>query len=129
MTEQEKRSYIEYRLSKADETLNAARVLAKEGIWTSVVNRLYYAAFYAVSALMVLDREATKTHKGLKTRFNDDFVRTQVVSKESGKVFNKLYTQRHRGDYDDFVEFPEEDVMPMIGLVGDLIEEVRATLL
>jgi uncharacterized protein len=47
------KNYIEYRLSRADNTFNDAILLANSNSWNSCVNRLYYACFYAVSALLV----------------------------------------------------------------------------
>jgi uncharacterized protein (UPF0332 family) len=46
----EKESYIRYRLARAWDTLDDARILAAKGKWNSTINRLYYAAYYAVMA-------------------------------------------------------------------------------
>jgi len=46
---------VPYRLEKARETLEDARILANAGRWNACVNRLYYACFYSVSALLVKD--------------------------------------------------------------------------
>ena len=42
------RELIKYRLQRADETLEEARLLFKEGRYAGAINRLYYACFYAV---------------------------------------------------------------------------------
>ena len=44
-----------HRMTRANGTLEDARILAKAGRWNACVNRLYYACFYAVSALLVRD--------------------------------------------------------------------------
>jgi len=44
---------IRYRLERAREALKEARLLADGGLWNASVNRLYYACFYAVSALLL----------------------------------------------------------------------------
>jgi len=51
MTRTTKEDYIYYRLKSSKESLEAARILAKEEHWNSAINRLYYACFYAISAL------------------------------------------------------------------------------
>jgi len=44
---------IKYRLEEADNSIKEAEVLLKEGMsLRSVMNRLYYAMFYAVLALL-----------------------------------------------------------------------------
>ncbi len=43
---------IQYRLKEADESLKEAEVLLREGMsMRAVMNRMYYAMFYAVLAL------------------------------------------------------------------------------
>ena len=54
--------YVRYRLEKARETYHAAEVLAREGCWNSVVNRLYYSCFYAASALLLNRQVSAKSH-------------------------------------------------------------------
>lgn len=48
-----KPDYIEYRLSKAREALQDAKLLAENNSWNACVNRLYYSCYYAVSALLL----------------------------------------------------------------------------
>ncbi len=46
---------INYRLHRAYETLEEARLMQDIGHWNTCANRLYYAAFYAVSALLIYE--------------------------------------------------------------------------
>jgi len=69
MTPQEKQDYIRYRLEKAEETLKVAQVNGNLGFWNTCVNRLYYASFYAITALLLQNDHPTQTHKGVKTLF------------------------------------------------------------
>ena len=39
--------FIKYRLQRAHESIEEAKLLAHEGYWNTVANRLYYAVFYA----------------------------------------------------------------------------------
>jgi uncharacterized protein (UPF0332 family) len=52
MSKSLKQDYIDYRIASAKETLKAARLLADNLHWNSVINRLYYVCFYAISALL-----------------------------------------------------------------------------
>jgi len=49
-----KKELVNYRLDRAYETYEDALLLANSNKWNSAMNRLYYAAFYAVSALVLL---------------------------------------------------------------------------
>jgi uncharacterized protein (UPF0332 family) len=47
------RDLVQYRLRRARETLQDAHILANAERWNPCVNRLYYACFYVVSALLI----------------------------------------------------------------------------
>ncbi|NJO91157.1 MAG: HEPN domain-containing protein [Chloroflexia bacterium] len=60
MTPEERNQYIQFRLESALQTFEAAKVLFDNQFWNSSVNRLYYALFYAVNALLVANGIHTK---------------------------------------------------------------------
>ena len=72
----EQTDYIKYRIQRATETLNDARLLAENERWNSSINRLYYACFYGVSALLYLHSIEAKTHKGVRIKFMSEFIKT-----------------------------------------------------
>lgn len=70
---------IHYRLERAQESLEDARLLAAADRWNACVNRLYYSCFYAVSALLVRDGLSSSKHTGGRSLFNRHYVRTNIV--------------------------------------------------
>ena len=76
MTFKGKKDYVRYRIESSYKTLEAAKILADNGYWNSVVNRLYYALFYAVNALLVNNGIQTKSHSATKSQFSLFFVKT-----------------------------------------------------
>jgi uncharacterized protein (UPF0332 family) len=93
-----------YRLQRARQTLEDARILANAGRWNPCVNRLYYACFYAVSALLIQHSLSSSKHTGVRGLFNRHFVRTGKVSKELAQIYNDLFERRQESDYADFVD-------------------------
>jgi len=125
----DKTDLIQYRIQRAFETLNEAQVLADAGKWNACVNRLYYACFYAVSALILKKDLSSAKHTGVKSLFNLYFVKPGIVPKEYGKMYNRLFERRQEGDYLDFFDFDEEKVRPwfdwtkeFIGFIAGLLE-------
>ena len=53
MNARERQELVEYRIQKAKETLMEVDVLIENKFWNTTVNRLYYACYYAVIALLV----------------------------------------------------------------------------
>ena len=105
---------VSYRLRRARETLADARILADAGRWNPCVNRLYYACFYAVSALLIREGLSSTKHTGLRSLFNRHFVKTNKVPKDKARIFNDLFERRQEGDYVDFVSFEESQVLPWL---------------
>lgn len=124
MTSQEKTDYIEYRLEKAQETFEVARLLVENKKWNSAVNRLYYAAYYAVTALLVQASVQTKTHSGVKAQFFLHYIKPGTISLEYAKLYADLFDWRQKGDYGDFFDFKEEEVLSVLNPTEKLIEAI-----
>ena len=113
---------VSYRMTRANETLKDARILANAGRWNACVNRLYYACFYAVSALLVRHGLSSSKHTGVRSLFNRQYVKTGKVPKNLARIYNDLFERRQEGDYIDFVRFQESQVLPWISKAEQLIE-------
>ena len=123
---------IQYRLRRSFETLEDARILAKAERWNACVNRLYYACFYAVTALLSQQDLHSSKHSGIRSLFNLHFVKTSIVPKDYTTTYNDLFEQRQESDYVDFVIFESSQIQPLIPkaesfveLIANLIEKNR----
>jgi uncharacterized protein (UPF0332 family) len=125
MTLEEKIEYARYRLESARKTYNAAKVLAENGFWNSAVNRLYYAAFYAVNALLVMNEIQTKSHAATKSQFSLHFIKTGKFEKKYGQLFSELFDWRQKGDYDNIFDYDSESVLPLYEPVDELISLIE----
>lgn len=121
---------IGFRLQKAANDLEAARALSTLGHYDAAMNRLYYAAFHAVSALLFKQDIKHKAHSGAKTMFELHFVKTGLMAVKWGKFYASLFHDRNDSDYEDFAVFTADDVVPLIpetdefiGLIKALIQE------
>jgi uncharacterized protein (UPF0332 family) len=120
-----KKDLIKYRLERAWDTLDDAHILADRGKWNSAINRLYYAAFYAVIALLLSKGLKPTTHNGAKSNFTQFFIKTGELPKEFGKIYSQLFTWRHKGDYDDLFDFDKNKTEPYFEPVKTLIEYIE----
>ena len=122
VTDEHLQDLIQYRIERARETFKEALLMQREGHWNSCANRLYYACYYAVTALLATKGQASSKHTGIKALFNQHFIKTGLVPKENGRLYNRLFDARKEGDYVDFVVFERDDVEPWIPQVKDFIE-------
>jgi uncharacterized protein (UPF0332 family) len=125
MTEEERKQYVHYRIETAYKTLEAAKVLADNGYWNSAVNRLYYAALYAVNALLVAKGIETKTHSSTKSMFSLHFIKPGILDKKYGRLFSELLDSRQKGDYEYVFEYEESTVLPLFEPVSEMIEQIQ----
>jgi uncharacterized protein (UPF0332 family) len=83
-----KEDYLNYRLEKAFEALEDAKLLAENERWNTAMNRLYYASFYALIALLIKNGIETQTHDGVRTQFGLRFIKTGIIDKKFGKLYS-----------------------------------------
>ncbi|CCG99191.1 UPF0332 protein [Fibrella aestuarina BUZ 2] len=121
---------IAYRLAKARQDQADAGTLSTVGSWNGAVNRLYYAAFHAVSALLLQQDIVVKSHVGAKGLFELHFIKTGRIDRKWSKFYTRLFENRNDSDYEDFAVFTADDVLPLIpetdeliGLINALIQE------
>ena len=122
----ERKAVVESRLEKASRAYEQACGIVGLGYWETIANRLYYAAYDAVPALLIAHGEQPQTHSGVIHLFGMHFVKTGVVDAETGKLYHRLFTMRQTGDYDDTYGLSEEDVRPYIEPTGQLIDKIGA---
>ena len=88
--------------------------MAEIGHWNACVNRLYYACFYAVSALLAHHGLSASKHTAVRSLFYRHFVRSGMVSRELADLYRDLFENRQEGDYADFVRFQDLEVRPWL---------------
>jgi len=104
MNEKDRQDLVQYRISKARETLDEVSLHVQNELWNTAMNRLYYACYYAVAALLISKDIKVTTHAGARQMFGFHFIKSGLIDKDLGKFFSDLYDMRQKGDYEDFVD-------------------------
>ena len=129
MTDYKPDDYIQYRLQKANETIAETRILIENKLWNTAINRMYYACFYAVGALLIKNGVKASSHSGSRQKFGQLFIHTGLISTEFGKHYSELFEKRQKGDYSDFLDFDEETVLRLYKPSIDFIKEIEKLIL
>lgn len=103
LTPEIRATIVAYRMERARETLKEADYNTEGGYYNTAINRLYYACYYAASALLLSCEIEANTHSGVKTQISMHFIRTNQMDVEHGTTFSLLYEKRQSSDYSDFV--------------------------
>ncbi len=59
LSDEERRIMVELELERAEKITEQFETLREQHYWDTLVNRMYYAAFHAVSALLIPARSYT----------------------------------------------------------------------
>jgi uncharacterized protein (UPF0332 family) len=119
---------IRYQRDKAKETLTDARILLHNGSPSSALNRMYYAMFYEVLALLHTKDLASAKHTGVRALFNEHFVKAGIVPVELGRLFARFNDFRQKSDYGDFVQIQPEKVDEWFEQAAAFIGEIDKTI-
>ena len=121
----QKEDLVKYRVDRAKETLEEAKLMAANQHWNATVNRLYYACFYIVHALLLNEGHNAHTHSGTKAVFHQHFVRSGKVSPDLSRVFDELFSKRQTGDYGDMQTFDEKTVKALMPKASKFVEAIE----
>lgn len=125
-----KRALIQHRLERARITLRDAHNLHEtDGSPASIVNRSYYAMFYAALALLAsVDQESSK-HTGVLSLFNETFIKTKILPIEMSKMLRKAFDVRQMGDYEDNANVNMEQAEQILKFAEQFIKIAEEKLL
>lgn len=126
LSQEERNAIVAYRTEKARMALDEIKKVMPLEVWGIIANRMYYALYYAVSALLTKDSHTVNTHKGALSLVNQYYVKTDILTKEDGHLFGQVFAFRQGSDYDDFIDATKEDVERLFPKVETLVEKIIA---
>ncbi len=121
-----KKDLIKYRLERADEALQDAKILDEnKGSPSSVVNRAYYSIFYATLALLVTENVEPSKHSGVLAKFDELFIKRGIFPKEMSKIIHQAFDMRQAGDYQKSVTVTKEQAIDVLESAEKFIKTVK----
>ena len=114
-----------YWWEKAEKSLESATREFGAGEYDFSINRLYYAAFYAVSAVLMKRNLAFRKHSGVRGTFHREFIKTGLLDVKWGRLYDQLFEDRQESDYTALVEFEKDYVEDQLKRCGELLKLLR----
>ena len=124
LEEIDRKALVQYRIEKAQEAFDDAVYMAADSRWNAAGNRLYYSAYYVVSALLLSDEIPVHTHRGLLTQMSLNYVRKGIMTIEEGRLVRQLFNLRHEDDYEDLIDSTEDEIQNFIPQVRKLLDKL-----
>jgi len=117
-----------YRLRQADETLqDIENLIASHSSGLSIVNRSYYAMFYAVLALFIrleISHKSSK-HSGIIATFDKDIVHNGLIGVRFSRILHQAFEARQRLDYKDMVELSHDDALQAAEKAREFVAAIK----
>ena len=124
LSDEERVAVVSYRIEKAKNAVDEAEKVSAIGLWNIAANRLYYALFYASTAILIKKGLAAHTHAGVIAMISLHLVQQELLSTEDVRLIRKLFSLRQEGDYEDFVEVTEEEIQQYLPMVTALLDKM-----
>lgn len=121
-----------YRFQQAEETLRDATAMI-DGNFSprSIVNRSYYAVFYAVLALFLKEGISIRTskHSGVISIFDKEFILSGKIDRRFSKILHRLFNARQEGDYKELVIVTIDEASDYVDQASELIGMIKQYLM
>ncbi len=125
MEKKTSKEFALYRLERAKEECETAELLYKENKLLVANNRAYYSIFYAIRAILAMEKIDFKRHKDVLAYFNQNYVKTEIFPRQMGRRIIMASKVREDSDYDEKYEPSSEATVLQIATAKELIELVE----
>lgn len=85
------------------EALRESQILLEASAFMGTINRAYYAMFYVLLAVLVVNRLSAVKHSGAIALFDREFVKTGISPKSLSRSLHIAFDRRQRHDYGEMV--------------------------
>ena len=124
LTNEECKTLVALEMKKARETYEDIGILIAANRLNGAANRMYYAVFHAVCALLINDGHQVNTHKGSHALFSQHYIETGMLPREYGQLYNQLQTMREESDYNCAYDVEIDELQQRIDPARRLIDDI-----
>ena len=116
---------VKQRIAKCRQALDDALFNIEDNRYFTAVNRMYYAAFYIVTAYFAHKDWTVKTHSGVKTKLHLELTSQNLITTEEAKTYSLLFQRRGEFDY-DFVTFTQNEILNLYKRTDTFIQKIES---
>lgn len=102
--------------------------MVESGHLHGAANRIYYACFYAVVALLLTRDLSSPKHSGVMALFNRHFIKEGILPIDMGKFYSRVFDRRLEGDYGEIIELHETDIRADLAQAEEFIACIKSQL-
>jgi uncharacterized protein (UPF0332 family) len=111
-------------MRKAMSRLKSVELLFENGLYDEALGAAYYAVFHSISAVLAIDDQEFKSHKGVLSNFNRLYVQTGKIGGISAKTLVALHDKRNESEYRPTVFAGKEGVAEAIKQAVNAVDDI-----
>jgi len=115
-----------YRLETANDCMSSAKLEFDAGKYKASANRVYYAMFHAIRAVLALDGVDFKKHSAVISQFRQSYIKTGIFDSKYSDTIKHMFNVRMDSDYEDFYVISKDEVKEQIDEIIYFISAVTA---
>ena len=101
-------------VAKALDAIETAEHDLQGNFTLAAINRIYYACYYCMTALLLSQNVFAKTHQGTRAKFSELFIKSGLFSEDIAAHIKNAFDLRQEADYDLDAEISYEIAALMI---------------
>ena len=114
-----------YRFERAEETLNAAINNLDNGFNNESATRSYYAIFYGMVAVTLLNGFNASKHSSIISYFRKNYIKTKIFDDTLSDIICTAFEVRTEADYGEFYTVSNEEAQKQIDNAKIFLDTVR----
>lgn len=122
------KSEIDVIIDKSRRAIRSSERELNDKNYDYACSRAYYAVFYLLEGVLLLDNRAFSKHSAVISVFNRDFIKTGKFPVEFSKYIKYLAKRREIGDYSFSIRVKEEDAVDCIAKAKVMFKDISAFL-
>ena len=127
-SDQARAEVIAFWLGRSDEAVASALAELAAGRRAFAVNRAYYACFYSLSAVLLVEGRKYAKHSGVRAALHRDLIRSGRLDSSWGRIYDRVFENRQRGDYQELVVFDVEHANALCEEASGFVAQMRRLL-
>jgi uncharacterized protein (UPF0332 family) len=115
-------------IDKALDSIEAAEHDLKGNFTLAATNRAYYSCYYCMTALLLTKGVHAKTHQGVRAKFSELFIKTNVLPDYTATHIKNVFELRQEADYDLDAQISLEEAQDLIQKMAEFYRICKAYL-
>lgn len=111
--------------SRAQKSLQAAKLEQADGLFEDAVSRAYYAVMHAAKAALLIHDRLAESHVAIRRYFGSVLVRAGRIEKEWAGILAREHDRRVAADYNANLLMDAESSLQLVEDADQFVERIR----